>query len=155
MNNKILWKENRRRSNIAVWQNTQQIETEKQFAPAAMVEQRMLLLLTSESAFIYAICIDIMAMLERNLIESYFAKCTSSIRTKAMIGSWNNAKSLRAHSYDRRMQIKHCRKKNKFWESEISNNFCFFLQLIFIMKNMNFRFPFFAAACHDINLKLQ
>ena len=74
----------------------------------------------------YILCIDIMAMLERNLIESYFAKCTSSIRTKAMIGSWNNAKSLRAHSYDRRMQIKHCRKKNKFWERGISNYFRLF-----------------------------
>ena len=66
----------------------------------------------------YILCIDIMAMLERNLIESYFAKCTSSIRTKAMIGSWNNAKSLRAHIYDRRMQIKHCRKRTNFRKEE-------------------------------------
>ena len=70
-------------------------------AKGAIVRER------ASALAVCVLCIDIMAMLERNLIESYFAKCTSSIRTKAMIGSWNNAKSLRAHIYDRRMQIKH------------------------------------------------
>ena len=90
----------------------------------------------------YILCIDIMAMLERNLIESYFAKCTSSIRTKAMIGSWNNAKSLRAHIYDRRMQIKHCRKRTNFGKEEFQIIFVFFT-IDFYQEKYEFPFPFF------------